>query len=166
MKNFNLELKMLLTIMACMVLLFSELFAQENIDYKQLRDKEWIMELSKNIGIVMSYTYTIDSCFGVGRYLDRREEVRGVYYLSDDWNGTFDDAKVGNWVSGKYLIEKRTYKKENKIQIFVQEILKLTETDLELKHIEYIELTKRGKELSRDKKDEKNIVNKYKSKKE
>ena len=64
-----------------------------------------------------------------------RGELKSVYYLSDGWNGTFDDTKVGVSVAGKYLVEKRNNEEKKKILINVYEILKLTERDLVLKYI-------------------------------
>ena len=49
------------------------------------------------------------------------------------------------------------------ILISVYEILKLTETDLELRSVESIELTEEGEELDRCEYD---IINKYKNKQE
>lgn len=86
----------------------------------------------------MPYTYTIDSCFVVAKHSKMRGELKSVYYLSDDWNGTFDDTKVGVSVAGKYLVEKRNNEEKKKILINVYEILKLTETDLELRNVEGI----------------------------
>lgn len=163
MKNLNLKLRMLLTIMACMILLTYELFAQEKINYKQLRGKEWILQVREGVELLMSYTYTIDSCFVVAKHSKMRGELKSVYYLSDDWNGTFDDTKVGVSVAGKYLVEKRNNEEKKKILINVYEILKLTETDLELRNVEGIELTEGGEELDRYKND---IITKYKSKQE
>ena len=150
-------------IVLTMTLLFSELFAQEMIDYKQLRGKLWILQVRKGVELLMSYTYTIDSCFVVAKHSKMRGELKSVYYLSDGWNGTFDDTKVGVSVAGKYLVEKRNNEEKKKILINVYEILKLTETDLELRNVEGIELTEGGEELDTYKND---IITKYKSKQE
>ena len=156
-------------IILAMVLLSSELFAQEKIDYKQLRGKEWVMQLPDEMELFMSYTYTVDTCIAVAKHSKKSVELKSRYYLSDDWNGTFDDTKVGVWVAGKYLIEKKENKEkiENKkrkvILISVYEILKLTETDLEWRCVESIDLTEEGKELSRQKN---NAIIKFKSKQE
>ena len=161
MKKMFFKLRMPLIIIASIALLSSELFAQEKIDYTQLRGKEWVMELPDEMGMFMSYSYTVDTCIAVAKHLKKSVELKYKYYLSNDWNGTFDDTKVGVWVTGKYLIEKKENKE--KILINVYEILKLTETDLELRNVEGIELTEGGEELDRYKND---IITKYKSKQE
>ena len=146
-----------------MVLLSSELFAQKKIDYTQLRGKEWVMQLPDKMGMFIVYTYGIDSCTTIAKYSTDSAKLQYIYYLSDDWNGTFDDTKVGVWVGGKYLIKKQKFEKRKLIMISVFEILKLTETDLELRSVESIELTEEGEELDRCEYD---IINKYKSKQE
>ena len=146
-----------------MVLLSSELFAQKKIDYTQLRGKEWVVQLPEEKRMFIVYTYGIDSCTTVAKYSTDSAKLQYIYYLSDDWNGTFDDTKVGVWVGGKYLIKKQKFEKKKLIMISVFEILKLTETDLELRSVESIELTEEGEELDRCEYD---IINKYKSKQE
>lgn len=146
-----------------MALLSSELFAQEKIDYKQLRGKEWVRQLPDEMRLFMSYTYTVDTCIAVAKHLKKSVELKSRYYLSDDWDGTFDDTKVGVWVAGKYLIEKKKHRERKVILISVYEILKLTETDLEWRCVESIDLTEEGKELSRQKN---NAIIKFKSKQE
>lgn len=169
MKKLIFKLRMPLIIMASIALLPSELFAQEKIDYTQLRGKEWVMQVPNELEMFISYTYTVDTCIAVAKYSKKSVELKYKYYLSDDWNGTFDDTKVGVWVVGKYLIEKKENKEkiENKkrkvILISVYEILKLTETDLEWRCVESIDLTEEGKELSRQKN---NAIVKFKSKQE
>ena len=113
MKKMFFKLRMPLIIIASIALLSSELFAQEKIDYTQLRGKEWVMQLPDEMGMFMSYSYTVDTCIAVAKHLKKSVELKYKYYLSNDWNGTFDDTKVGVWVTGKYLIEK----KENKEKI-------------------------------------------------
>ena len=148
-----------------MALLPSELFAQEKIDYTQLRGKEWVMQVPDGWKMFVSYTYTVDTCILVAKHLKERVELKSVYYLSDDWNGTFNDTKVGVWSAdaGKYLIKKKKNKDRKVILIDVYEILKLTETDLELRSLESIELTEGGEELSRQ---QNNGIGKFKSKQE
>ena len=53
------------------------------------------------------------------------------------------------------MISKREVKRDSKrmVMIRVFEILKLTETDLELKAVEQLDLTKEGEELWRSKRD-------------
>ena len=160
--KFQLKSVPMLIILA-MVLLSSELFAQEKIDYTQLRGKEWVMQLPDKMGMFIVYTYGIDSCTTIAKYSTDSAKLQYIYYLSDDWNGTFDDTKVGVWVGGKYLIKKQKFEKRKLIMISVFEILKLTETDLELRSVESIELTEEGEELDRCEYD---IINKYKSKQE
>ena len=146
-----------------MVLLSSELFAQKKIDYTQLRGKEWVVQLPEEKRMFIVYTYGIDSCTTIAKYSTDSAKLQYIYYLSDDWNGTFDDTKVGVWVGGKYLIKKQKFEKRKLIMISVFEILKLTETDLELRSVESIELTEEGEELDRYGYD---IITKYKSKQE
>ena len=146
-----------------MVLLSSELFAQKKIDYTQLRGKEWVVQLPEEKRMFIVYTYGIDSCTTVAKYSTDSAKLQYIYYLSDEWNGTFDDTKVGVWGGGKYLIKKQKFEKRKLIMISVFEILKLTETDLELRSVESIELTEEGEELDRCEYD---IINKYKSKQE
>ena len=146
-----------------MALLSSELFAQEKIDYTQLRDKEWVMELPDELNVFMSYSYTVDTCILVAKYLKKSVELKYKYYLSDDWNGTFDDTKVGVWVAGKYLIEKKEHRERKVILISVYEILKLTETELEWRSVEHIRLTEGGEESRRQ---GNNTIIKFKSKQE
>ena len=152
-----------------MALLSSELFAQEKIDYTQLRGKEWVMELPDELKVFMSYSYTVDTCIAVAKHLKKSVELKYKYYLSDDWNGTFDDTKVGVWGAGKYLITKignkeKIEKKVRKvILINVYEILKLTETELEWRSVEHIRLTE-GVEESR--RQGNNTIVKFRSKEE
>lgn len=146
-----------------MMLLSSELFAQEKIDYTQLRGKEWVMQLPDKMGMFIVYTYGIDSCTTIAKYSTDSAKLQYIYYLSDDWNGTFDDTKVGVWGGGKYLIKKQKFEKRKLIMIRVYEILKLTETDLELRSVQSIDLTEEGEELDRYGYD---IITKYKSKQE
>ena len=160
--KFQLKSVPMLIILA-MVLLSSELFAQEKIDYKQLRGKEWIRQLPDEMELFMSYPYTVDTCIAVAKHSKKSVELKSRYYLSDDWDGTFDDTKVGVWVAGKYLIEKKEHRERKVILISVYEILKLTETDLEWRCVESIDLTEEGKELSRQKN---NAIIKFKSKQE
>ena len=134
-----------------MALLPSELFAQEKIDYTQLRGKEWVMQLPTGMEGFMSQTFTTDACIIVAKHSGKSIELNSIYYLSDDWNGTFDDAKVGVWITGKYLIKKRKTKVRKVILINVYEILKLTETELELRNVEDLELSAKGELLRRDK---------------
>ena len=56
MKKLIFKLGMQLIIMVCIALLSSELFAQEMIDYKQLRGKEWILQVRKGGELLKSYT--------------------------------------------------------------------------------------------------------------
>ena len=160
--KFQLKSVLMLIVLA-MVLLPSELFAQEKIDYTQLRGKEWVMQLPDKMGMFIVYTYGIDSCTTIAKYSTDSAKLQYIYYLSDDWNGTFDDTKVGVWVGGKYLIKKQKFEKRKLIMIRVYEILKLTETDLELRSVESIDLTEEGEELDRYGYD---IITKYKSKQE
>ena len=152
-----------------MALLPSELFAQEKIDYKQLRDKEWVMELPDELNVYMSYSYTVDTCILVAKHLKKSVELKYKYYLSDDWNGTFDDTKVGVWSTGKYLITKienkeKIEKKVRKVMLInVYEILKLTETELERRSVEHIRLTEGGEESRRQ---GNNTIVKFRSKEE
>ena len=67
-----------------MALLSSELFAQEKIDYKQLRGKEWVMQLPDEMELFMSYTYTVDTCIAVAKHSKKSVELKSRYYLSDD----------------------------------------------------------------------------------
>ena len=163
MKKLIFKLRMPLIIIASISLLSSELFAQEKIDYNQLRGKEWVMQVPDELEMFISYTYTVDTCIAVAKYSKKSVELKYKYYLSDDWNGTFDDTKVGVWVAGKYLIEKKENEKRKVIIISVYEILKLTETDLEWRCVESIDLTEGGEELSRQKN---NAIVKFKSKQE
>ena len=161
MKNLNLKLRMLLTIMAYMVLFVPQLFAQEKMDYKQFRNKEWVQQLPEGMeGRFLSRTFTADTCFSIAKQNGMSVEIKSIYYLSDDWNGTFDAQKVGLLADGKYLIDKRESKPRKVILINVYEILKLTETDLILRYAEDIELTMKGKLISRD---ERNSIISYKS---
>ena len=161
MKNLNLKLRMLLTIMAYMVLFVPQLFAQEKIDYKQFRNKEWVQQLPEGMeGRFLSRTFTADTCFSIAKQNGMSVEIKSIYYLSDDWNGTFDAQKVGLLADGKYLIDKRESKPRKVILINVYEILKLTKTDLILRYAEDIELTMKGKLISRD---ERNSIISYKS---
>ena len=151
-------------IVLAMVLLSCELFAQEKIDYKQFRNKEWVQQLPEGMeGRFLSRTFTADTCFSIAKQNGMSVEIKSIYYLSDDWNGTFDAQKVGLLADGKYLIDKRESKPRKVILINVYEILKLTETDLELRNVEGIELTEGGEELDTYKND---IITKYKSKQE
>ena len=161
-QKFQLKSVPMLIILA-MVLLSSELFAQKKIDYTQLRGKEWVVQLPEEKRMFIVYTYGIDSCTTVAKYSTDSAKLQYIYYLSDDWNGTFDDTKVGVWVAGKYLIEKKEHRERKVILISVYEILKLTETDLEWRCVESIDLTEEGKELSRQKN---NAIIKFKSKQE
>lgn len=164
MKNLNLKLRMLLTIMAYMVLFVPQLFAQEKIDYKQFRNKEWVQQLPEGMEErFLSRTFTADTCFSIAKQNGMSVEIKSIYYLSDDWNGTFDAQKVGLLVDGKYLIDKRESKPRKVILINVYEILKLTERDLVLKYIKNIELSEKGKEL---RKFDRNSVISYKSRQE
>lgn len=169
MKKMFFKLRMPLIIIASIALLSSELFAQEKIDYTQLRGKEWVMELPDEKGMFMSYSHTVDTCIAVAKHLKKSVELKYKYYLSNDWNGTFDDTKVGVWVTGKYLIEKKENKEkiEKKVRkvilINVYEILKLTETELEWRSVEHIRLTDGGEESRRQ---GNNTIIKFKSKQE
>lgn len=148
-------------IVLAMVLLSCELFAQEKIDYKQFRNKEWVQQLPEGMeGRFLSRTFTADTCFSIAKQNGMSVEIKSIYYLSDDWNGTFDAQKVGLLADGKYLIDKRESKPRKLILINVYKILKLTETDLILRYAEDIELTMKGKLISRD---ERNSIISYKS---
>ena len=146
-----------------MALLPSELFAQEKIDYTQLRGKEWVMQLPDKMGMFIVYTYGIDSCTTIAKYSTDSAKLQYIYYLSDEWNGTFDDTKVGVWGGGKYLIKKQKFEKRKLIMIRVYEILKLTETELEWRSVEHIRLTEGGEESRRQ---GNNTIIKFKSKQE
>ena len=164
MKNLNLKLRMLLTIMAYMVLFVPQLFAQEKIDYKQFRNKEWVQQLPEGMeGRFLSRTFTADTCFSIAKQNGMSVEIKSIYYLSDDWNGTFDAQKVGLLADGKYLIDKRESKPRKVILINVYEILKLTETELEWRSVEHIRLTEGGEESRRQ---GNNTIIKFKSKQE
>lgn len=148
-------------IVLAVVVLSSELFAQEKIDYKQFRNKEWVQQLPEGMeGRFLSRTFTADTCFSIAKQNGMSVEIKSIYYLSDDWNGTFDAQKVGLLADGKYLIDKRESKPRKVILINVYEILKLTKTDLILRYAEDIELTMKGKLISRD---ERNSIISYKS---
>ncbi len=159
--KFQLKSVPMLIVLA-MVLWSSELFAQEKIDYKQLWDKEWVMQLPDELKVYMSYSYTVDTCILVAKHSTESAKLQYIYYLSDDWNGTFDDTKVGVCGAGKYLITKIENKEKKVILINVYEILKLTETELERRSVEHIRLTEEGEERRQGN----NTIIKFKSKQE
>lgn len=79
-----------------MVLLSSELFAQENLDYNQLQDKEWVLQLPEGVErCFVSKKFTPDTCLTIAKHSGISIEFNSIYYLSKDWDGMFDDKKVG-----------------------------------------------------------------------
>ena len=147
-----------------MVLLSSELFAQENIDYSQLQDKEWVLQLPEGVeGCFVSKKFTPDTCLTIAKHSGIGIEFNSIYYLSKDWDGMFDDKKVGLGGTGKYLVDKRKAEPRKLVLVDVYLIMKLTKTDLVLKYVENIELTMKGKLIKRE---EMNSIMRYKNKQE
>lgn len=154
MKNLNFAFIARLIIVVNMLLLCPEIFAQEKINSKLLRDKEWVEQLPD--GIVdrfVSYKYTNDTCFIVAKASGMSINMTSVYYLTDDWNGTFEENRLGVLVDGKYMIEKWKPKGRDVVLIYAYKFLKLTETDLVLKLVKEIEMTETGLVLKEKKKD-------------
>lgn len=81
--------------------------------------------------ITYSHTEEIDSTFTEEGTLER---YIAKYYLSDNKDLVFDNSKVNNSVSGKYLITQRSSSNETNLT-FIYEIMYMSEEKMVLKHL-------------------------------
>jgi len=91
-------LKKLLTLSFVCVLLSTNVFSQQTYQQADLIGKNWYFFSGGNRDIVLSYSNTEETESVLGSPLIKR------YYLSNNIETTFDNTKVGNVSSGRYII--------------------------------------------------------------
>lgn len=114
------------------------LSAQEKTIAGMLQEKEWVMQFPHKVEFSMEIKFIGNDYVGVFKFEGKEVEARSPYYLSDEVNWMFNEQKVGCTENGKYIIvnENRKNPKTGPYkEVIIYEILKLTETELQLKNL-------------------------------
>lgn len=116
----------------------STLSAQEKTTAELLQGKVWVMQFPDKVDFSFEVKFIANEYITIYTFEGKEYKTQDSCYLSNEEDCTFDKQKVGHLENGKYIIVNRVVKSPekgsyNKITIF--EILKLTDTELQLKNL-------------------------------